>query len=97
MTSQSQNFWTLQKNEVVKELTKDIANVIAALDVIKSFKLTQHADAVAELTKNSNDTVKTYAVSTLQALEALSLINKEKTISSINDENLKAIVSNCFV
>lgn len=97
LTSQSQDFWTLQKNEVGEELTKGLANVIVALDVIKGFKLTQHADSVAKLTQNCNDTVKAYVVSTLQALNALSLIDKEKTIFSISDANLKAIVSNCFV
>ena len=92
----SDDFVSKQKDLIVKELEKDEIRVIAALDVIKEYGLSEHAQCVAKLVNEANDTIKAYIVSTLQALGKLELLDKSSVISSVKDENIKIIIENCF-
>ncbi len=97
LNSCSEAFWATQKVLAIDELYSNDKNfVTAACDVVREFKIEDAAEALVELTSNADDIIKYCAVTTLAALRKLHLIDKEFVVSNTVDDNLKAIIANCF-
>lgn len=94
LEKQGEQFWNEQKKSVINELTHCNHRVLAALDVIKEYKLINSADEVKKLLNSNSEVVVCEAVSALKELDALSNINKEEILLKLSDANIKAIVEN---
>jgi len=97
LNSQSKDFWDKTKSLLGQALNlPEEISAITALRLIKDYNLEQFAKEVAELTKNSPELIRAEAIYTLKGLGKLELVDKDSILAEIENENLKAIISDYF-
>ncbi len=94
LEKQPQDFWIEQKQSVLKELEHCNHRILAALDVVKEYKITSAFSAVKKLLENENEIIVCEAVSTLRELNKLSELDKDSILNNLKDVNIKAIIEN---
>jgi len=98
LTSQSQDFWEKQLENINKELIQENENrKLSAISVISDIKNHKSINSLLELISNPHETqiVTCEAVSALAILDSIEKINNQEVILlRITDENLAAIIRN---
>lgn len=92
LEAQSDNFWENQKKSVIKELSHCSHRIIAALEVIKDFMITDAIPEIIKLQNHENEIVICEAVSAVKHFEKLDELSLDIVLQNIKSDNIKAII-----
>lgn len=96
LNSQGQEFWNIQKNLFVNELSEGSDIVFSALELVHDLGMAETIDKLKELLNSSNQTVILKTVEVIKALNKLVEVDKTKVLTKISDNNIKLIIQSLF-
>lgn len=96
LNSLGQEFWNIQKNIFLNELSQNSDLVFPALELVLEMRVTEAVEKLKELLKSSNQTVILKTVEVVKSLNQLAQINKIEVLTKISDENIRLIIQSMF-
>ena len=95
LKKQSDDFWSVQKYHLLKELDKDKERVIFALSVVSEYSILEAVDSIKNILAASNDEIiLCEALSTLKSMNCLQANDVASVSNKIQNPNIKAIIEN---
>ncbi len=94
LNAQNNSFWELQKSFVLKELEMSQDRILAAINVIKEYKIKDSIPKLKTLLNSDSEIIICEALNTLKILNAAENINIENICAKIQNPNIKAIIEN---
>ena len=94
LQGQNNDFWTKQKQFVLKELKTEDKRILASLQVISDFQIKDAAPKLKELLNSTNEILVCEVLSTLKKLGELEGIDVKSIADRIQNSNIKAFIEN---
>ncbi len=94
LQGQNNDFWTKQKQFVLKELKTEDKRILASLQVISDFQIKDAAPKLKELLNSTNEILVCEVLSALKKLGEIEGIDVKSIADRIQNSNIKALIEN---
>ncbi len=94
LQSAGSDFWNLQKELVINQLSKSKCEILSVLPVISEFHITNAGKKIRELLNCNDEIVICEALSALKHLDIIDKSDVDFALSKVSNPNIKAIIEN---
>lgn len=95
LNAQNTEFWAVQEDLFIEELSEDSEFVYSALDLVQELGVDEE-DKLTQLLNSSNQTLILKTLETIKKVSDIYEVDKEEVLSKISDINIKAIIESLY-